>query len=87
MLMFFLQLWLYQSTNTSVPKEKVKQLVYDLIQPIDAIFNSIENIVDYSEVIGYNYIQHHSVSVAYIILKKTGKFKDGIRDCKRKTPN
>ena len=64
----------------------VKSMTYDPAQPINLIFNSIENPVEYSLSAEAELTQSQTINVALVILQKQRIFKDEIRAWKHTTP-
>ena len=55
-------------------EDRVKQMIYDPMQPIDEVFNAVVDLVDYSDAAQAPYTQKQTINIAYIILSRPGKF-------------
>ena len=58
-------------------------MIYNTAQPIDIIFNSIDNLVEYERVAEVELTQSQTINLALIILNRQIIFKDDIRARKR----
>ena len=67
--------------------EEVARLGYTVHQPIDIVFNAIDDLADYAELAHIPLTQRQTVNKAYVLLLKTGQFKEPIREWNRKPPN
>lgn len=63
---------------------RLQNTTYDPATPIDVIYNSIEDFVDLSESAGVPYSLRQSVNLGYVLLNKTGYFRESILSWKRK---
>ena len=63
---------------------EISQMTYDPSNPIEQVFNRIEDLVDYGEIANNAYTQAQAIAKGYNILNKTGVFKDYIKTWKRK---
>ena len=63
---------------------EITQMTYDPVNPIEQVFNRIEDLVDYGEIASNAYTQNQAISKAYNILNKTGVFKEYIKTWKRR---
>ena len=54
-------------------------MIYDPAQPIDIIFNSIDNLVEYARAAEAELTQSQTINLALVILNKQRIFKDDIR--------
>ena len=61
----------------------VKTMIYDPAQPIDIIFNSIDDLVEYARASEAELTQSQTINLALVILNKQQIFKDDIRAWKR----
>ena len=61
-------------------------MTYDPAQPIDLIFNYINNLVKYALASEAELTQRQTINLALVILHKKIIFKDDIREWKRTTP-
>ena len=61
----------------------VKTMIYDLPQPIDIIFNSIDDLVEYTRAAEEELTQSQTINLALVILNRQRIFKDDIRAWKR----
>ena len=57
-------------------------MAYDPINPIKQVFNWIKDLVDYGEITSNAYTQTQAMAKAYIVLNKTGVFKEYIKTWK-----
>jgi hypothetical protein len=64
--------------------ELLRQMTYDPNQPIDNIFTAVDELADFAELARNNITQRQCVSRAYLILNKSGKLKEAIREWNRK---
>ena len=58
---------------------QVKSYVYIPAQPIDVLFNKIEDLLDLSVAAQSDYTVQQLINIAYVIINKTGKFGEFIR--------
>ena len=71
---------LYDTYDNVTPRslqdyeDRVKQMIYDPMQPIDDVFNAVMDLVDYSDAAQAPYTQQQTINIAYIILSRPGKF-------------
>ena len=72
------------STMLDDAESKVKQMTYDPRQPVDIVYNEIEDLHDFSHAANAIYTQQQLMNMAYNIFLKTGVFKSAIREWKRK---
>ena len=63
----------------------VKTMIYDPAQPIDIIFNSIDDLVEYARGAEVGLTQSQSINIVLVILNKQLIFKYDIRTWKRTT--
>ena len=63
---------------------EITQMTYDPVNPIEQVFNRIEDLVDYGELAHNAYTQNQAIAKAYNILNKTGIFKEYIKTWKRR---
>ena len=61
-------------------------MTYDPAQPIDIIFNSINDLVEYARAVKAELSQSQTVNLARVILHRQQIFKDIIRAWKRTSP-
>ena len=66
-------------------EDTVKKMIYNPRYPILAVFSDIEELLELSDITGTSYTKYQSVSIAYIILHRTGKFGLVIREWNRTT--
>ena len=64
-------------------EDRVKQMIYDPMQPIDDVFNAVMDLVDYSDAAQAPYTQQQTINIAYIILSRPGKFGKWILEWNR----
>ena len=58
--------------------DKVSQMPYTITQPIDLVFNAVEDLADYAKLAHIPSMQRQTVNQAYLILLCSGHFKDAI---------
>ena len=63
---------------------EISQMTYDPVNPIEQVFNRIEDLLDYGEIARNAYTQIQVIAKAYNILNKTGVFKEYIKTWKRR---
>ena len=61
-------------------------MTYDPAQPIDIIFNSINDLVEYARAVEAELSQSQRVNLALVILHRQQIYKDNIRAWKRTDP-
>ena len=61
----------------------VKSMAYNRAQLINLIFNSINDLVEYSREAKTELTQSQTINLALVVLRKQRVFKDYIRACKR----
>ena len=57
----------------------IKSTIYDTAQPIDIIFNAINDLVEYARAAEAELPQSQTINLALIILNRQQIFKDNIR--------
>ena len=65
-------------------EDRVNRLAYSLHQPIDLIFNALDDLADYAELSDSPYTERQIVSKAYVILNRTQRFQQPLLDWKRR---
>jgi len=58
----------------------VRQTVFHPTHPIDVIFNKVEDLLDLSIAAQADYTSQQLINIAYVIINKTGKFSNDIRE-------
>ena len=58
-------------------------MIYDPDQPIDIIFNSIDDLVEYARSADAELTHSQTINLAPVILNRQRIFKNGIREWKR----
>lgn len=66
--------------------EKVRQMVFDPVNPIDGIFTAIDDLVHYVITANSPFTQPQIINMAYLILNKTGLFQRWILDWNARQP-
>ena len=64
----------------------VKTMIYDSAQPLDIIFNYIDDLVEYTRATEAELTQSQTINLALVILNKQQIFKDDICAWKRTNP-
>ena len=59
-------------------EKEVTEIHYDPVNPVDNIFNKIENLPKHRDMVGCPYSHPQAIYKAYNILNKTGNFRDSI---------
>ena len=83
---------LYQMYGKVTPQklqdkeDKVRQMAYDPVNPIDGIFTAINELVHYSTAANAPYTQSQTINMAYLLLNKTGVFRRWILDWNAQPP-
>ena len=62
---------------------KIKKMIYNPAQPIDIIFNSIDNLVEYTRATKAELTQSQTINLTLLILNRQRIFKDDIQAWKR----
>jgi hypothetical protein len=65
-------------------EQELRNMPYNAKYPIDMVFNSVMDFVDYAELAEQPVTQKQTVAKAYTILNKTGRFKTAITEWNRK---
>ena len=73
------------STMLDEAEMKVKQMTYDPKQPVDIVYNAVEDLHDLSHSADSIYTQQQLMNMAYNIFLKTGIFKSAIREWNKKS--
>ena len=66
-------------------KQPVKTYVFNPNEPIDVIFNKLEDLLDLSMAANCGYTAQQIVGIAYLILNKIGKYGEYLREWNRLT--
>lgn len=64
----------------------VTALVYDPINPIDDVFDAVQEVIDMAQVAGAPYMVQHIVNMAYVIVNNTRQFSKWIAEWNRLPP-
>jgi hypothetical protein len=64
--------------------QELGTMVYNPKFPIDIIFNAVEDFADYAELVQQPITTHQNIAKAYLLLNKTGRFKQAITEWNRK---
>jgi hypothetical protein len=64
-------------------EQELRTMLYNPKFPIDMVYNAVEDFVDYAALSGQPVSQLQTISKAYIILNKTGRFKQPITEWNR----
>lgn len=67
-------------------EQQLTNWVYDPTLPIVIVFNKVDDIADLATAAGSPYSAQQIINFAYVILNKTGKFSQGIREWNRLQP-
>ena len=67
-------------------EEKIRQMTYGPINPIDGIFTAIDDLVHYANAAASPYTQAQIVNMGYLILNRTGVFRRWILEWNVCTP-
>jgi hypothetical protein len=67
-------------------EDDTKALVFDVVTPIDTIYNQVEDLAEYSEIANAPISQVQTMNIAYNIINRTGRFDNAIREWNRRTP-
>ena len=71
--------------NDYIEREsQVKSMIYDIDTPIDTVFDEVEDFVEFATHAKVTTTQAMTVTIGYVILWKTGKLNDGIKEWDRK---
>ena len=62
-------------------EREVTEIHYDPINPVDIIFNKVEDLIKYADILKCPYSHPQVIPKAYIINNKTGKFWESIKYC------
>jgi hypothetical protein len=65
-------------------EHSLRTMVYNPKFPIDTIFNAVEDFSDYAELAQQPITVHQTIAKAYLLLNKTGRFKQAITEWNRK---
>jgi len=65
-------------------EQELRNLSYNPRLPIDVLFNTVEDYIDFAELALQPMSQRHTISKAYIIIKKTRRFKTAITEWNRR---
>jgi hypothetical protein len=61
-------------------EQELRTMVYNPKFPIDTIFNAVEDFTDYAELAQQPITTHQTIAKAYLLLNKTGRFKQAITE-------
>lgn len=62
---------------------EITNMVYDTTTPIDIVFNSIKDLMEYGEMADNTYTPNQSIQKAYNILNRCGIFREAIKEWNR----
>jgi hypothetical protein len=65
-------------------EQELRTMTYNPKFPIDTIFNAVEDFSDYAELAQQPITVHQTIAKAYLLLNKTGRFKQAITEWNRK---
>jgi hypothetical protein len=65
-------------------EQELRNMPYNAKYPIDMVFNSVEDFVDFAELAAQPVTRKQTVTKAYTILNKTGRFKTAITEWNRR---
>jgi hypothetical protein len=65
-------------------EQELRTMVYNRKFPIHTIFNAVEDFLDYAELAQQPITTHQTIAKAYLLLNKTGRFKQAITEWNRK---
>ena len=65
-------------------ENRVNRMAYSLHQPIDMIFNALDDLADYAELSDTPYTERQIVAKAYVILNRTQRFQQPLLAWKRR---
>ena len=66
------------------PKDQVSRMSYSLSQPIDIIFNALDNLTNYAELSGTPFTKRQIMGKAFVILNRTQRFQQALLAWKRR---
>jgi hypothetical protein len=66
-------------------EQELRTMVYHAKYPIDQVFNAVEDFVEFASLAQQPITQRQTVAKAYLVLNKTGRFKQAITEWNRKT--
>jgi len=66
-------------TDLDLKADQVKKLTYDITNPIDSIFNEIEELSEYAEAAETPYSPNQLIDIGYIIISKNMAFQQDVR--------
>ena len=64
-------------------EKAVKEMFNDPAHPIDVIFNKVEDLSNLSSAARANFTEQQLINIAYVIINKTGKYQQYIREWSR----
>ena len=67
-------------------EQQLTEWIYDPVLPIVVVFNKIDDLLDLATAAGSPYSVQQIINFGYLILNKTGKFNQGIREWNRLLP-
>jgi methyl-accepting chemotaxis protein len=65
-------------------EQELRNMVYNTQQPIDVVFNAVEDFADFADLGHQPLTPRQTISKAYVILNKTRRFKTDITDWNRR---
>ena len=84
--------YLFETYGDVSPQElmglraQIENMTFDPTEPVDSVFTEIEDFADIAESIDDPITTVQKCKLAYIVLQNTKKFKSGLREWDRKTP-
>ena len=64
-------------------EKQIKEMYYDLQQPVDVVFNKVEDPLDLSIAARADFTEQQLINIAYVLLTATGKYQHYIREWSR----
>ena len=64
----------------------VSRMTYSPFQPVDIIFTALDDLADFAELDGAPITERQIVQKAYLLLNRTQRFKEPIREWNRREP-
>ena len=65
-------------------EERVSRMSYSLSQPIDMIFNALDDLADYAELSDTPFTERQIIGKAFVILNRTHRFQQALLEWKRR---
>ena len=64
-------------------EDRVSRMSYSLSQPIDIIFNALDDLADYADLSDTPFTERQIMGKAFVILNRTQRFQQALLACKR----